>query len=91
MKIDMTMKISMANGEPIIRAGCCGSALVHLVEKTEPQDGENTPSKQGISSKESTSNTKGTLGIGDVTLKDSTPGSAASSGLRGQANTTTIC
>jgi hypothetical protein len=67
-----------AYGEPIIRAGCCGSALVRL----ESEDGKSTPSKQGSSSKQSTPNTKGIPRIeASSTPNKSPPGIAASSEL----------
>jgi hypothetical protein len=71
----------IANGEPIIRAGYCGSAVVQLVR----QDKKSTPSKQGTSSKQSTPNAKGTPGIEDSsTSNKSSPGIVASSELRGE-------
>ena len=51
----------MAIGEPIIRAGCCGSAIVKLAT---PWKKKSTPRK-GTSSKRGTPNKKDTSGIGE--------------------------
>lgn len=75
----------MAQGQPIVRAGCCGSALVQLAKNPRPQNGKSTSSKPSASSSQSTTDMKGGPGTGDSsTPMNSPPGSAASSSIRGE-------